>query len=143
MFIDQITNSGAIGTLEVMVQFAAQRHEVLAHNIANISTPGFRNRDVSVRDFQEALSKAMDQRGEGGKGPLSLESTEEIEFGPSGRVTLHPRTPSGGILFHDRNDRDLERMMQGLAENTAMHRVASDLLRSRYDIIRAATREVA
>ena len=30
-----------------------------------------------------------------------------------------------------------------LAENTGMHRVASDLLRSRYDIIRSATRETA
>lgn len=143
MFIDQITNSGAIGTLELMVQFAASRQEVLAHNIANISTPGFRNRDVSVAGFQAALGEALERRGGAGEGALNPKSTEEVEFGPGGRLTLHPRTSSGGILFHDHNDRDLERMMQGLAENTAMHRVASDLLRSRYDIIRAATREVA
>jgi flagellar basal body rod protein FlgB len=42
------------------------------------------------------------------------------------------------VLFHDRNNRDLERLMQGLAENTTTYRVAADLLRSRYDVLRTA-----
>lgn len=143
MFIDQITSSGAIGTLEQVVQFAAQRHTVLAHNIANISTPGFRPKDVSVRNFQAALGEAVKRKAAAPGEPLRLASTEEVEVDEEGRMTLHPQTGSGNILFHDRNDRDLERMMQALAENTGMHRVASDLLRSRYDIIRSATRETA
>lgn len=141
--IDQVTNAGALPALERLIQFAGRRHEILAHNIANISTPEFRPADVSVAGFQRQLAEAVDERRErtGNRGgELDLESTREVAVGPSSLV-LTPRPTGDNILFHDGNDRDPERMMQSLVENFMTFRSASELLRGRLDLLRSAIRE--
>lgn len=138
--IGDITTHGSTPVLERLVQFAGQRHRLIAHNIANMDTPDFRPLDVSTRGFQAALAKAVEERRArtgGAHGELRLESTEEVLVTGRG-LSLRPRTPSGNILYHDRNNRDLERLMQNLAENTMMFRAATDLLRRENDLIRTA-----
>jgi flagellar basal body rod protein FlgB len=66
-----------------------------------------------------------------------LESTREVHITGQG-LQLTPQTPSGNILFHDRNNRDLERNMQALAENSAYFRTSAELLRSRFELLRTA-----
>jgi len=143
--MSDLANSGAIPTLEALMRFSGARHRLIAHNIANISTPGFIQKDVSVQDFQRSLAKAIESRREGAggglAGRLALESTDEVEIGPNGAMTLDPRTPHGGILFHDRNNRDIERLMQDNAENMGVFRVASELLRNRMQQLRDAIAE--
>lgn len=144
MLIGDITNSGAIGSLELTVRFAAQRQRLIAHNIANLDTPDFRQLEVSPKGFQKALSEAVEERRRrtgGEHGELRFSGNGEVERASDGRLVFNPRTPSGNILFHDRNNRDLERLMQDNAENAAAFRVATDLLRSRYEILRAAIAE--
>lgn len=141
--IDGLTNAGAIPVLQRLLEFAGQRHRVIVNNIANLDTPGFRPVDVSVRAFQEQLGEAVDARrarhGLAG-GRLNLEDSPQVEFNRIG-VTLHPEPIGANILFHDGNDRDLERTMQALAENFMTFRLAADLLRSRFDLINTAIRE--
>ena len=141
--IDGLTNGGAIPVLQRLLEFAGQRHRVIVNNIANLDTPGFRPVDVSVRAFQEQLGEAVDARrarhGLAG-GRLNLEDSPQVEFDRIG-VTLHPEPIGDNILFHDGNDRDLERTMQALAENFMTFRLAADLLRSRFDLINTALRE--
>lgn len=144
MFITGLLDSDSMPVLAAAAQFAARRQTLIANNIANISTPRYRNLDVSVPNFQKALGEAVDQRrrqGGGMRGPLELPQTDEVRFDASGNITLTPQTPSGGVLYQDRNDRDLERLMQDLAENTAAFRVATDLLKSRMDMLNLAIRE--
>jgi len=132
-------NSGGMQALELTLQFAGQRQRLIQNNIANIDTPDYRPMDVSPGKFQAALASALKSREErGGVGPLCLDGSREIVQAADGSITLNPLTPSGNVLFHDRNNRDLERSMQSLAENTATYRVAADLLRSRYDVLRTA-----
>ncbi|QOJ01286.1 MAG: hypothetical protein HRU70_12645 [Phycisphaeraceae bacterium] len=139
MTIAGLTNSGAIPALEMLAKFAGQRQRLLAHNIANVSTPDFVPLDVSTGEFRRALGEAIDKRrASGGQGALAAPSTREVRVGADGRVELSPRTPSGNILFHDRNNRDVERLMQDQAENLAAFRVATDLLRTRTDLLRSA-----
>jgi flagellar basal-body rod protein FlgB len=143
MFSD-LNSSGAMPALEAMVRFAGQRQRLIASNIANISTPDYRMRDVSPQAFQEALREAVDQRrgaSQGGGGDLPLGSTREVQVGRHGELALRPTEIKQGILFHDRNNRDLERLMQDEVENATVFRVAADLLKSRYDIIRSAISE--
>jgi flagellar basal-body rod protein FlgB len=141
MFLRDVIGGGEVPVLEWTARFAARRHELLAHNIANIDTPNFRPLDVSPAAFQEVLGDAIDRRRErGGVGRLEWRDTREIERRGSD-LELMPRTPSGNILFHDRNDRDLERMMADLSENLAVFRMATDLLRSRYGLINGALAE--
>lgn len=137
-----LTNSGAIPTLEAMMRFSGARQRLIAHNIANMSTPGFIQKDVSVKDFQQSLARAIDSRREGGPaGSFELESTDEVEVGGNGSLSLNPKTPHGGILFHDRNNRSIERLMQDNAENMGVFRVSAELLRSRMQQIRDAIGE--
>ncbi len=139
MFVRDLIDGGAIPVLELTARFAARRQEILAHNIANADTPGFIPLDASPERFKDMLQQAIDARRERG-GPLAWRPTSEIE--PDGRgLRLVPGTGSGNILFHDRNNRDLERMMADLSENLAVFRVTTDLLRSRYGLINSALAE--
>ena len=141
--IDGVTNADAIPVLERLLQFAGARHRLLVHNIANLDTPGFRPADVSVKEFQNALGEAIDVRRENRRplgGPLpAIDSPGVRTIGD--RLVLNPEPQGANILFHDRSDRDLERIMQGLAENFMTFRLASDLLRSRFALIDTAIRE--
>jgi len=140
-----LMNDAGIDVLERTIQFASARQHVIAHNIANISTPNFRPADVSVRDFQQALAKAVEARraarpGTRSDGPIQPDDTREVRFLPNG-IALDPRPTGDGILFHDRNDRDLESLMRDLAENTFAHRTATELIRARFATLQTAIRE--
>lgn len=144
MLISEISSAGAVPTLEAMVRFAGQRQRIIAHNVANISTPDFQPLDVSVAGFQGMLRKAVEARREvagGAQGRLELRDTPEVRVGAGGSFRLMPGSHRGGMLFQDRNTRDLERLMQDVAENTAAFRVASDLLRQQTGMLRAAMGE--
>ena len=143
MFIGDVVNSGALPSLEATLRFAGERHRLIVHNVANLSTPNFRPLGVSPRAFQDRLADAIQRRrtvGDG-NGRLRLEDGPEMRTGEDGRMTLTPRTPSPGILYHDRNNRDLERMMQDHAENAGVYRFASEMLRSRFQQLRDAMAE--
>jgi flagellar basal-body rod protein FlgB len=144
MFIRDVIESGAIPALEAGMRFAARRQELLAHNIANIETPEFIPLDASPRAFQEALGQAIRGRRErtGGEfGDLKVAGNKELEWDGLRRLRLRARTPSGHILFHDRNNRDIEHLMKDLVENTGAFRVATDLLRQRYRLLTDAMAE--
>ncbi len=130
MSLVALTNSGPLPTLELTMRFAGARQRLLAHNVANISTPDFRPMDVNPAEFQKRLADAVDdrRRRSGGRGELEFEGGPQIKVGPRNQMQLRPETPSGNILFHDRNNRDVERMMQDLTENAAAYRVAVDLM---------------
>lgn len=144
MFINDVINSGSVPTLELAVRFAGQRQALINHNIANIDTPDFRPLDASPAQFRRMLARAIDDRRArtGGEiGSLDWKATEELRRDSDGELSLTPRTPARGILFHDRNNRDLERLMQDNAENGAAYRVAVDMLKNRHDALRAAISE--
>lgn len=134
MLIRDLATTGAMPTLESMLRFSGQRQRLLAHNIANIDTPGFQPRDADPLAFQATLARAVDERRErtgGVSGDLTWNETREVRrVDARGGLELTPRTPGQGILHHDRNNSDLERIMQDLVENAAVYRVAADLLRS-------------
>lgn len=144
--IDQLDSAGALPAIEATMRFAARRHEIIAHNVANLETPNYRTVDVDPVAFQKQLAKAIDRKRDdtgGGHGRLDIDSTQEVEFARDGSMTLNPRTGTGNILFHDRGNRDLERTMQSLVENAGMFRLATDLYRNRTAALRAAIAERA
>lgn len=146
MGLEGLLNSDSTPTLRAVARFASARHRLILGNIANISTPGYQTQDVSVRGFQRELAKAVERRRAGGDGDapggeLDLKSTDEFRVSDSGDIALIPQKTGGNVLFHDRNNRDLERLMQDLTENATMFRLATDLLRSRTAMLESAIRE--
>lgn len=141
--IDGVVNSDAIPVLERLVQFSGQRHRLIVNNIANLDTPFYRPVDVSPTEFQQQLGQAIDERrdafGNAG-GQLRMADTDQISFTPHA-VQLHPDAAGDNILFHDQNDRSVERIMQSLVENFMVFRSAADILKSRFDLINSAISE--
>ena len=53
--LSALFNGTTIPVLEQVVNFAQARHEVLAGNVANIDTPGYRMQDLNPTVFQTRL----------------------------------------------------------------------------------------
>jgi flagellar basal-body rod protein FlgB len=145
VMISELTNSGAIPALEMTMRFAGQRQRLIASNIANLSTPDFIPLDVSPKEFQRVLGEAIERRDRAGgaavlagSAGLPWKETRSIARNERGELQIRPSQAADNILFHDRNNRDLERLMQANVENALTFRVASDLLKSRYEILRTA-----
>lgn len=140
MLIQDLANAGSTPVLSEMLRFSGARQRVLAHNIANADTPDFRPNDVSVAGFRRALSEAVDKRRASGGAEAGVlnrtESREVVRYGDD--MMLRPRTSRGGMLYHDRNNRDIERMMQDLTENATMYKTVTDFLRRQSDVLRVA-----
>ena len=142
--IDGLVNGDSIPVLEAAMKFAARRQALIQHNIANITTPEYQAVDVSPQKFAKALGEAVDRRRSdtgSDHGELKFKGNSEIKVLDNGDFEFKPSAGSGNILFHDRNDRDLERSMQALAENVAAFRVATEFFRGRVELLNSAIRE--
>ncbi len=141
--IDRMFNSGATPVLERLVQFTGQRHRALTDSIANLSTPNYQPRDLDPAEFQAALADAIERRRESGRptsGELKFRDTTQLRFHEQS-IETHPESADENLLFHDRNNRNLERTMQHLAENTLMHDAGISLLKNEFDMLKIAIRE--
>jgi len=134
---------GSMPVLERMVQFTGARQELIAHNVANLSTPYFKPTDLDPVQFQQQLRDALDDRSRkpnGMRRELELDSTRQVRM-RDGRMQFRPEQQNENILFHDQNNRDVERTMQDLVENALAHRTSVELLKSQFDLLRTAIRE--
>ena len=138
--IDGFLGSSTLPTLERSLQYMSARHRLLACNIANIETPGFRPVDVSPAAFQGALREAIEAGRTDASGSLKFDEAAPIAFGPSG-TELKPQVLAENIMFHDGNDRSMERLMQRVHENVYAFRMASQMLRNQFELLNTAIRE--
>ncbi len=141
MFLSDVTNAGAIPLLEKTLAFTEARNRMLAENIANVNTPGYRARQLSVRDFQAALRSARERRrAEGGSG-FHLPETREVRTDAAGHLQATPSLePVENILFHDGTNARVEHHMADLAENAMMHQVATELMQKKFGSLQSAIR---
>lgn len=143
--IKGMIDTGATPVLERLVQFTGERHRYLTNNVANLSTPDYQPRDLSVGSFQEAMRKAVDERRQrtgGPNGALHPRDTRQVAFGEKG-MSVRPEGLKHNILFHDRNNRSLEHTMKDLAENAMMHNAALEMLKSKFTMLESTIREQA
>lgn len=134
---------GSMPVLERMVEFTGARQELIAHNIANLSTPYFKPADLDPVKFQSQLRDAMDRRSRKPnpmRRSLDLGNSDQVRIS-RGKMQFRPQQTNENILFHDQNNRDMERTMQDLVENALAHRTSVELLKSQFDLLRTAIRE--
>src|SRR3954454_8496432 len=60
--LSSLFQSSTIPVLEQVVNFTEARHGVLAGNVANLDTPGYKTRDLSPNLFQKQLKEAIATR---------------------------------------------------------------------------------
>ncbi|MCS7034797.1 MAG: hypothetical protein NZ561_12510 [Phycisphaerae bacterium] len=129
MLIERLLNQGNGPLAAQVMRFAAARHKLLAENIANVSTPGYRNKDLDVAGFQQMLRDRVQLRRESPPGTVGFDDiwTETID--------------RGGLLFHDRNNRSIEQLVTDSAKNALLHNLVVEILRKQFGSIESALRE--
>ena len=141
MFLGEITNRGNIPVLAKLMAFAEARQKVLADNIANIDTPGYKVKNLDPQAFQAALGQAIDERGGDPRKPLNLPRTEQFYEDDFGQLVVTPvEDPAQNILFHDRTNASIETLMTQVAENVMTYSLASQLLKNSFDGLKTAIR---
>jgi flagellar basal-body rod protein FlgB len=124
--------------LEKLMDFQYDRHTILATNIANIDTPGYKGYDLR---FSDELRKATAT-----KGSIPLKKTNEkhlpLKTGELKGVT-HRLVPSSGTVHRlDGNTVDLDKEMAKLAENSLYYNTAVRILSKKLGLMKTAISEV-
>ncbi|QDS95465.1 flagellar basal body rod protein FlgB [Roseimaritima multifibrata] len=140
--------STSIPALEQTAIFAQRRHQVLAGNMANADTPGYRSRDLKVDAFQEALAESIHEANTPRTSPPM--SASALAFAPPSQVgevqpefADGPRKAMEQVVFHDGSDVGLETQVTQIAKNQHTHNLAIALMRSQFNVLRAAITERA
>lgn len=149
-------DSSTIPVLEQVVNFTQARHGVLAGNIANIDTPGYRTRDLSQDNFQSALKKVIETRNQppaisdpyhhgsassSATGGLAMNTGNRAAQGQHGMDSVKDSMKS--ILFHDNSDVSIEQQVTELTKNQFQHNLAISIMTSQFRLLRSAISERA
>ncbi|MGB7757776.1 MAG: flagellar basal body rod protein FlgB [Salinisphaera sp.] len=136
--IDRLTES--LNFYSQALNLRAERQKVLASNIANSDTPGYKARDF---DFSSALHAAVDGRQPQAEGGLSLATTEPGHIagqGPStsaaGGVDLAYRNPTQPSLDGNTVDMNAERVQ--FMDNSVHYRADLQILGSQIKGLKSA-----
>lgn len=132
--INHLLNQSTLGVLEQVVNFTQARHGVLAGNIANLDTPGYQSRDLSVEQFEASLKQALEANAIptslGGHMPHA--STQSLaEIGAS----------MDSLLYHDGSDVSLEQQITEISKNHGKHNLAISLMTAQFRLLESAISE--
>lgn len=117
---DQITN-----LLNSFLDIQSQRTQIIASNLANADTPGFNARELDFKEFlYQAAQETINQNN-------NLLPKTEL------KVVNQKNNPLG----IDRNNVDTAKEMSSLADAAMQYMTGTQLLKSRWQMIRLAIRE--
>lgn len=128
--------SSTIPILAKVASFTEARHDVLAGNVANMDTPGYQVRDLSVEKFQERLREAIEARENYRSEPspgMPQEDPDEAMRRVDDSMT--------GMLFHDGSNVGMEQQVLEISKNHYMHNVAISILSSQFRLLQTAISE--
>jgi flagellar basal-body rod protein FlgB len=124
--------STTIPVLQEVVSFSQARHAVLAGNIANVDTPGYQARDLSVEDFQARLKQAIEDRDQ-----PAVRSPGEVSLPPKPLVAEVAKN-SQAILRHDLGNVDMESQVTEMVKNQMQHNLALTILTDQFRQLQTA-----
>lgn len=143
MFLEGLLERGAVPVLQKAMSFSQQRHKILVNNVSNFDTIGYKVKDLPVAKFHRALRDAVERRdSRGGSEPLQVKANRHFCWNSHGRLEVKPQeVKNNNILFHDQNNRFIEKQLVAMNKNTGMHQMVSTMLRQQYDLLQTAIRE--
>ena len=131
MFVDYLLNSTNAPLLERMATFASARHRLIAENVVNLDTPGYRQKDLDLAKFRALLRDRVEVR-------RAARNPAHVRYDDIDAAVEHP---ARGILFHDGQNRSLEQLMTDQAKNALMHNLVVELLRKQFGSLENALKE--
>lgn len=141
--LSNMFDSSSLPVLEQVVNFTEARHGVLAGNIANIDTPGYKSRDLSVETFQSRLSDAIKARKAAATSP-TYSINAELAGKPSGigeENWEQVRDATADILYHDDHNVNLETQVTEITKNQTQHNLALTIMNAQFRLLRTAVTE--
>jgi len=129
-----IEDIGLLGALKTKMGWLSQRQKLVAQNVANASTPGFKPRDLKAMDFAAFMKGQQEQTGLG----LSVTNTGHINvegenaFAPKPVVSLDSETTMDG------NSVVLEEQMLKMAESRMQYEAAIGFYQKSLGLLRMA-----
>ena len=146
--LSSLFQSSTIPVLEQVVNFTEARHGVLAGNIANLDTPGYRTRDLSPELFQDRLKEAIETRQQ----PQSPTYDTASLGMPTGSNSSHRaerelralskvKDSMKSILRHDEADVSMEQQINQIVKNQQQHNLAINIMSAQFRLLRAAITE--
>lgn len=132
--------------LEKVAVFGERRQEVLASNLANVNTPGYKTRDLPVEDFQNALKQAVAQKQQpqslGGAMPWSAElPMKDLQSLFDKKLFEATEAASSNITFQDAGNRSVEHEVMEMTKNTMMQSLAVELMSAQMSLLQAVISE--
>lgn len=138
--------NSTIPVLEQVVQFTQARHGVLAGNLANMDTPGYKSADLSPQRFQEKLKEALENRGQESRKAreqryANMTADGKSLFTETDDPFSEVRDSMHSILYHDQSDVSLEKQVTEIAKNQTEHNLAVTLMTSQMRLLQTAITE--
>jgi flagellar basal-body rod protein FlgB len=135
-----LLNTSTLPVLQEVVAFTEARHGVLAGNVANLDTPGYRTRDLSVDTFQQRLRELV-----AASKPTQTAASEVASPGilqkPPDAELRQVRDSMKAILYHDQSDKSLEKQVLEISKNQFMHNLAITIMSSQFRMLQTAVSE--
>ena len=124
-----IFNDRSIRLLEKAIDAGSLRQRVIADNIANVNTPGFKKSSVA---FESVLKKNL------GTGRIPLNSSDSRHFGDANSLdSINPSVVKENTtsMRADGNNVDVEQEMVRLAVNTVNYNADVQELNNRLNLL--------
>ena len=125
-----------IPIVQEVVAFSEARHQVLAGNVANVDTPGYRVRDLSVDAFQKRLKEAIFERSLARQSP-----SPGLLASRPGDPLRAVRDSMRTITFLDNSNVGIEQQVAAIAKNQLLHNLAIAIMNSQFRLLQTAISE--
>jgi flagellar basal-body rod protein FlgB len=132
LFLDRIFAEGTPG-LEKMLDLSWRRNQVIASNVANAETPGYRASDLN---FAGELKRAF---GEAAGQGVSQTHAKHLDLAASGKAFIQPDLT--GQTKADGNNVDIDIQMGQLSFNSGRYSSATRYLRKKLGMLKMAIRD--
>jgi flagellar basal-body rod protein FlgB len=136
VMLQGLFGSTNIPVLTEVLNFTQARQGVLAGNIANVNTPGYRLRDLSQAAFQDKLKEAIHLAKESDR-PMS----PGVAHSEAGDPMRGVRESLENILYHDDTNIDLEKQVSEITKNQLLHNFALTVMTDQFGLLQQAISE--
>lgn len=131
-----LANTPFFGLLRARLDHLSERQRLVAENIANANTPGYRPRDLETAGFERMLANV----GGAAQGGVTMAQTRAGHLTPQGSTQVRTITRDDSETTMDGNAVVLEEQMARAAETRMNFETAIALYQKGLELVRLASR---
>ncbi|GAB6165415.1 flagellar biosynthesis protein FlgB [Thermostilla marina] len=135
--LDGLFSGTTVPILEEVVRFNQARHTVLAGNIANMDTPGYKARDLDKASFQAHLKEMIEARHR----PVSRYGSNSSIGRSTPSLSADEHENPKTILRHDGAKVGIEYEVTEMVKNQLEHNTALAIMTSQFRLLLTAISE--